>query len=162
MAFPVGWPPRPASATRSIRFYASAAATANFSDRAYLFSTGAGVNTITPLPYVRPGSTAPVSVGDTLSGGSPMGTGQAIQDVAPRTHENPPATQEAVVTPMVWSSSIRIVNDGAGDLEVSFDGTNVHSYIPAGREVLFLNRHEAGVAVRGVAAATPTFHIEAW
>jgi hypothetical protein len=90
MAFPAGWPPRPATAQRSIRFYQpSTVATANFSDRAYLFGDQAGANTIRPLPYVAPGNTDPISVGDPtadlgvgVSGPSslPVGTGRDARD----------------------------------------------------------------------------------
>ncbi len=38
--FPIGWPPRPASSVRSVRFFISGTATANFSENAYLFTSG--------------------------------------------------------------------------------------------------------------------------
>ncbi len=38
MVFPLGWPPRPATQRRSIRFFATGTGTANFSDNAFLFN----------------------------------------------------------------------------------------------------------------------------
>jgi len=37
MPFPLGWPPRPATSVRSLRFYVTGTATANFRDNAFLF-----------------------------------------------------------------------------------------------------------------------------
>lgn len=169
MPFPaVGWPPRPASGRRSIRFFKKSTATAAFADNAWLFIDAIGANTIAPLPYVRPGSTAPVSVGNLLVPGSPMGGRRIPEDVAPPAHENSPATQQAAQYPQIWSGSIRICNLGAlgEDIEISFDGTNVHGYIPGGMQSasgpLYFNRFEAGISVRGVGAATPDFTVEAW
>jgi hypothetical protein len=133
-----------------------------FGDNAWLFIETAGANTIDPLPYVKPGSTDPVAVGDTDRAGSPMGGRQIIQDAAPVEHENPPATQVQANYPQIWSGAIRIYNAGVGDLEYSFDGTNVHGYIAANQSEIFPNRFEAGICVRGVSGATPTVHIEAW
>jgi len=56
-----------------------------------------------------------------------------------------------------WSGSIRVRAVG-GNIEISFDGTNVHGYIPSGEEGTYWDRYEGGIAVRG----TGTFHIEAW
>jgi len=162
MPFPVFWPPRPASGRRSIRFYATAVCTNAFGDNAWLFIEQTSANTIQPTPYVRPGSTADVSIGDIDSGGSPMGGRRIVEDAAPADHENPPATQVQANYPQIWSGAMRIYNEGVGDLEYSFDGANVHGYIAAGQSEIFPNRFEAGICVRGVAAATPTVHIEAW
>jgi hypothetical protein len=61
---------------------------------------------------------------------------------------------------MIWSCSIRICNDGGGDLEYSFDGTNVAGKVTATDvEVIYRDRYEAGICVRGAGAA---FRIEAW
>jgi len=162
MPFPVFWPPRPASGRRSIRFYVEAVCTNAFGDNAWLFIDDVGANTLDPLPYVPPGSTAPVAVGDINRPGSPMGGRQIPQDAAPPEHENPPATQQQANYPQIWSGAIRIYNEGAGDLEYSFDGTNVHGYIAANQSEIFPNRYEAGICVRGVGGSTPTVHIEAW
>jgi len=57
-----------------------------------------------------------------------------------------------------WSYHLRIVVTG-GDLEFSFDGTNVHGKVlGATGEGLYQKRHEGGIAVRG----TGTFYVEAW
>jgi hypothetical protein len=59
-----------------------------------------------------------------------------------------------------WSHTILIRADsGGGDLEISFDGTNVHGFCPGGGEVYYQNRYEGGISVRG---AGTTFHVEAW
>lgn len=163
MTFPVGWPPRIASANCSLRFYVRAVATANFADRAYLFSQGVGANVHVPLPYVRPGSTDPVAIGDVVVGSPPPGGGQSLYDVAPPQHQNPPATQQAVPTPMLWSGGgIRVTNLGSGDLEFSFDGVNVHGRLLEDVDMLYTGRIEAGIAVRGVLGTTPTFQVEAY
>jgi len=57
-----------------------------------------------------------------------------------------------------WSGSIRVRALGAA-VEISFDGTNVHGYIPSGEEGTYWDRYEGGIAVRGAGA---TFHVEAW
>ena len=57
-----------------------------------------------------------------------------------------------------WSNNIRIKATGV-DVEFSFDGTNVHGKVTAGTEVIYNERHEGGIAVRGNGA---TFLIEAW
>lgn len=56
-----------------------------------------------------------------------------------------------------WSYSIRITVTG-GDLEFSFDGTNVHGKVLSGQSCVYEKRHEGGIAVRG----TGTFYVEAW
>jgi hypothetical protein len=63
--------------------------------------------------------------------------------------------------PLIWSTSILIDNTGAHDLEFSFDGTNVHGIVLAGASKTYLDRCEAGIAVRGVGGST-TYVIEAW
>jgi len=162
MPFPTHWPPRPASGLRSIRFYVTGSATASFGDNAWLFVDQVTANTIDPTPYLAPGdTTTKVQVGDLDRGGSPMGGREIAQDAAPPQHESPPATQQASPKAQLWANTIRIVNEGLGDLQVSFDGTNVHGYIPASSEVIYRERFESGICLRGV-GATPTFHVEAW
>lgn len=56
-----------------------------------------------------------------------------------------------------WSNSIR-VTAGASDLNISFDGTTDHGFIPAGESQVYWDRYEGGIAVKGAG----TFHIEAW
>lgn len=157
MAFPTGWPPRPASGRRSIRVYISGTTTAAFSDNAYLFSQVTGANTFVPTPYVAPGSTATVAVGDLTGGGSPMGGGQNAHDV----NTSAAASDQAVPTPMIWCNSMIITNDGLNTLEISFDGTNVHGKILPGETVEFRDRMEAGIALRHAGGAT-TFRVFAW
>jgi hypothetical protein len=161
MAFPTGWPPRPASGVRSIRYYQSgtAAAAGAFADNAYLFIDGVGANPYVPLPYVAPGSTASVATG-TLQVPSLPATGQDAHDAAPVTHINPPVTDQAVPRAMLWSSRIRIENTGANDLDFSFDGTNVHGVVPAGEVRDYTQRIEAGIAIKSTSGTT--FRIEAW
>lgn len=152
MAFPTGWPPRaPRSARRSLRFFVTDTATANFSDKAYLFIDDAGANPYVPLPVVAPGSSTPVDLGS-----QPLGTGEAAVDA--NLSQTDPAKQ-ALPKAAIWAQAIRVSNDGGGTLEVSFDGTNVHDVVPANKEVLYQYRHECGIAVRGAAAV---FRIAAW
>jgi hypothetical protein len=56
-----------------------------------------------------------------------------------------------------WSYTICVRAVG-GDLEISFDGTNVHGFILSGTQTQYQKRHEGGISVRGAG----TFHIEAW
>lgn len=171
MAFPTGWPPRAASGRRSIRFYRTGTATANYDSNAFLFGDDIGANTIAPTPYVAPGAVTPVHVGgvayDTAAtppvygSGSPTGGGQIPQDAAPREHANAPYTQEGSPKPMLWANTIVVRNKGAGNLLVSFDGTNDHARVNASEVREFRNRYEAGIAVKGD-GATPDFEIEAW
>lgn len=143
MPFPAAWPPRVSSSIRSIRFFKTGTATANFADNAYMFIDGAGANTYSPVPFVAPGSNGAVANPPT-----PSGTGSGIPNSPP-----PP------VAPMIWSSAIRIANDGGGTLEYSFDGTNVAGVVKANETFVYHNRFEAGICVRGASAV---FRIEAW
>ena len=155
MALPAGWPPRPSEGRRSIRFYASGSATADFADNAYLFIDATSANTYVPLPYVAPGSNTTINLGSLLVGGTPSGTGQDIHDA----NLLAPLGQQAVPHPMIWSSSIIVHNDSAADLYISFDGTNVHGVVTVVQKYCFYwNRYESGIAVRG----TGLFRIEAW
>jgi len=163
MAFPTGWPPRPASSLRSIRFFVRGTSTAVFDGHAYLFGDQASANTFKPTPYVRPGSTDPVHDGTLEAGGSPMGGRQIPEDAAPRTHDDSPNTQEASPHPMLWSQGIRITSVSGGDIEFSFDGTNVHGRVKDGTTEIYYDRHEAGIAVRAAGGVgTPVFEVEAW
>lgn len=137
MPFPASWPPRPAGSARSIRFFVTDTATAAFADKGYMFAEDAGAVTYTPLPVVQPGSNAPVVVPAVSGGGVSYGD---------------PAVQ-------IWANNIRISNDGPAVLEFTFDGTNVHGSLKSGEAVLYRNRCESGIAVRG---ATAVYRIEAW
>lgn len=142
MAFPASWPPRPASTGATLRFYVTDTATANFSDKAYMFAEQAGASPFTPVPVIQPGSNTTVNLGTPMGGGlsAPTTTGA----------EGPKA--------QIWSNQIRIVVTTA-DLEYSFDGTNVHGRVTAGTTVIYEVRREAGIAVRGAGAV---YRIEAW
>lgn len=132
MPFPASWPPRPASGRPSIRFYATGTATADFADNAFMFIDGAGANPFTPLPEVTGGSTVvPRNAGTGVSSDGTLA--------------------------QLWAQTIRVVS--SGDVEISFDGTNVHGKIlTAGGDVIYRNRFESGIAIRGAG----TFTIEAW
>jgi hypothetical protein len=149
MAFPAAWPPRVSSGVRSIRFYRGGTATANFADNAFMFLDGVGANTITPAPYVPAGSSVQFNapLAPTGTGGGPAGSD--------------PSQAPPTVSPMLWSGNVRVCNDGSGDLEFSFDGTNVHGRLKSGEQFQYRNRYEAGIAIRGV-SATPLFRVEAW
>jgi len=164
MAFPTGWPPRPASGVRSIRFYVAGTATANWSDNAYLFREGVAgtANPYLPTPVVPSGSSGPgvtAQVGTPAASGSPMGAGSVVG--------LPPGETSAEV-PMIWANTIHIYNDGANDLEFTFTAiddagatnTQVHGVVKSGKDAIYRQRYEAGIAVRSVAGAA--FRIEAW
>jgi len=170
MPFPSpGWPPRPASGRRSARMYQNVSiplsgATTPFGDHAFLFIDVAGANMMVPLPYVEPGSTVEVDIGDIDIAGSPVGTGMRAEDAAPPEHENPPATQQQVNYHQLWANSIRIYNEGPNAIEFSFDGVNVHGYIAVGQAVTYKDRYEAGISIRriGAAGVANIVHVEAW
>jgi hypothetical protein len=152
---PTSWPPRPATGLRSIRFHATGTATGNFSDNAFMFAEQTGANTFLPTPYVAPGGEqTQAKLGDLTVTGSPMGAGVGTYDVDPdpRVKVVPPPA------PQIWAHSITVTNLAVADLELSFDGTHVHGFVPASTSVTYLHRHESGIAVRG----NGTFHIEAW
>lgn len=159
MPFPTGWPPRPSSSVRSIRFFVSGTATANWSDNAYLFIDDPAANTFQPTPVVPAGSSGPgvtAKVGDTAIPGSPMGAGASTV----------PPGEPAPVKAQIWSNTIRICNDGGADLEFSFAVTSdmgpgaspVQGVLKPNETVVYRNRFEAGIALRGSSA----FRVEAW
>lgn len=164
MALPTGWPPRPASSVRSIRFFATGNTTANWSDNAYLFINGTNANPYKPTPYVPPGSSGPgvsAPVGDRSVPGSPMGGGQNPHDVAP-------GDTVGSVTAMIWCHTMRICNDGTHDLQISFtcadDSSNdVHDVLKGGEQFVYEFRFEAGVALRFPSGGSGSaFRIAAW
>lgn len=154
MAFPEGWPPIQGT-YRSLRVYHGGTSTTNFADNAWLFPPQTD-----PLPYVKPGSTDPVAIGNqTTRTGTPMGGGRNLNDVNPTTSD--PALQPPPV-PVATSRGIYIANDGGvNNLEFSFDGTNVHGMIPPGGEITFTDMYEAGISVRGVGGGT-AFRVIVW
>jgi hypothetical protein len=166
MAFPEAWPPRPATATRSIRAFKKGTADATFADNAYMFRDLPGANTYKPTPVMAPGDTTAVHFGDYNSGGAPMGGRQVPEDAAVGLNMTPPDGGEAPPHAMLWANTIRVFNDGAagdGSIEISFDGINVHGELKEGEVFTYRHRHEAGIALRRVLAGkTPAFRIEAW
>lgn len=149
MPFPVIWPPPPVSGARSVRFFQSGVATANFVDNAWLFGSAASAHS--PLPYVAPGSTATVNFGPVPGGGSNPNDAQpgASPPVGP-----PPST------PTVACRFHRVYNDGGGTLEVSYDGVTVHDLVlvsDAPHE--YEDRMESGISVRG---AGVSFRVVGW
>jgi hypothetical protein len=167
VTFPAsGWPPRPASSSRSIRFFKTGTTTANWSDNAFLFIDTVGANTYIPTPVLAPGSLAVVAVGVRNSvgvagaAGSPMGAGQSSLDVLPG--------ETGQMKALIWSNSIRVCNDGAGVVEFSFaapdDGsTLVHGSLKAGEQVIYRQRIEAGIALRFPSGSSGgVYRVEAW
>jgi hypothetical protein len=160
MAFPYGWPPRPCPSVRPLRFFASGTSGAAFSDNAYLFGTDAVSGAlapsanISPMPVVPPGSTAPTTLGNPpVGGGSPVAADDG-------------AIPEGEIVAMRYAGTIQISNDSvvAGDnIEVSFDGTNVHGVIVPGETRRYQDRHEAGIAIRTQPTkGNSAFRVEAW
>jgi hypothetical protein len=64
---------------------------------------------------------------------------------------------DPAVPEQAWSYSIAVRAIG-GDLQISFDGTNVHGFVLSGTQTIYERRFEGGIAVKGAG----TFHIEAW
>jgi hypothetical protein len=138
-----------------MRFFVAGTATADFADNAFNFAvspaSGDKSMMVPPSPVVRAGQEVASGFPASAVVTSPMG-GQAA---LPAAQSNPVTTQAA--------STIRIFNDGSGDLEISFDGEHVHGVVLGTDKVLeYRRRMETGIAVRGVSSATPAFRIEAW
>jgi hypothetical protein len=148
MPLPTGWPPRVCSSRRSIRFYKTGAATANYADNAFLFADQAYANTFTPLPVVKAGDVTPP--------GSLPGTSPGVIDALPPVPSGSGMNGDDP-HPMIWAQTIRVRVVG-GPVNISFDGVNDHGFIPADTEQTYRMRFEAGIAIKG----TGTFHIEAW
>lgn len=158
MPFPPGWPPRPPSGMRSIRFFEKGTTTNDFADNAFIFSQQTGASTLVPTPIIRPGDTAAVVVGDFATPGSPMGGGTTFNDLV--------APPQPEVLPMVWADTIRVTNDdppGGSTIQISFDGANIHGEIAGGSEAVYRGRKEAGISIRhDPADAATDYRIEAW
>jgi len=164
MALPPGWVaslglPLP-SGRRSLRFFAAATTSGVFSDHAYNFAVPAAgadpVLMVPPSPVVRAGSEVGSGASPSAAVSTPMG---GHRDVSPAAQASPVTTMAA--------STIRVFNDGADDLEFSFDGTNIHGVVkPASATFCgfleYRNRMETGIAVRGHSGAAVPFRIEAW
>lgn len=139
MAFPANWPPRQSSGVRSGRFYVTATATADYSDRAYMFS--ATDANMTPFPATATPMTIPYNPqGGGVTGPNVDGTAGANQQF--------------------WMANFKITNTHMTDtLYFSFDGTNDHGQVRAGQTVIYRNRYESGIAVKGNGIV---FAVEAW
>jgi hypothetical protein len=146
---------------RSIRFYKAGTATANWSDNAFLFIDGLAANPFLPTPVVPYGSSGPgvsAAVGNQSIPGSPMGAGTALV----------PPGEGPGTKPLIWANTLHIYNDGSNDLEFTFSAiddagstnTQVHGVVKAGKDSIYRQRYEAGIAVRSVGGTT--FRIEAW
>lgn len=149
MAFPDGWPPRPATAVRSIRVLITGTTSSSFEDNAYLFYFVPGANTIDPTPYVAPGSTQQTPIGSFLRTSTPQGGGNDIHNAAYNQHISFPYGGELPPCPMLWCGTLSVTSEDSGaDLEFSFDGTYAHGVVPGDSYRTYRNRYEAGIAVR--------------
>ena len=157
MAVPTNFPLRFPTGIRSLRFFVSDTATADYADTAFFFIDGAGANPYQPTPYLAPGAeSTPWAAGNqTLFPGTPLGTGRNANDA----NLNLAIASQAPPVAMIWCANIRIINNGGGDLFFTFDGTNDHGVVKTGTTALYRNRYECGIAFRGAAV---TFHCEAW
>ena len=130
MAYPDAWPPEQSSGRRSLRFFISGTATVSWADRAYMFADQTGATNTTVTPVVVPGTHDTVNFPNT-----PMGS-------------------------LAWCGNIKLCNDGTGaDLVFTFDGTNIHGVLKKGEQVIYRDRWESGIAVRG---ASVPYRIECW
>ncbi len=135
MAFPIGWPPKPASSNRSIRAFKSSATTTDWADNAFIFSDLPGANTYTAKPVVRAG----LEMTQIDIGTSPSSTSVA----------------------QICANTIQVTNDGSVDIEVTFDGTNIQGIVKQSETICWRDRREAGIAVR-TASSSSAYRIEAW
>lgn len=141
MPFPEGWPPQAPAGYSRLRFFREAATTLLFADRAWLFWVDQANKA---LPYVAPGSTAPVNIGPGSVGGG----------------RDPHDAQGGlpVPVPVVTARFIYVWNDspiGTGAVvEVSFDGSAVHDAIYDTEVHVYEDRRESGISVRSK-AGTP-------
>lgn len=151
MPVPPGWPSRPPTGYSCLRFFKLVATTTTFADNAWMFSS---MMFNKALPYVAPGSSAPVDLSPGVIGG-----GQDPHDAVGGV---------PVPVPVATAGTIRICNDapaGTGSaLEYSFDGVTVHGVLFDGEEFVYRNRHESGISVRSrpATAAPIAARVEAW
>lgn len=159
MAFPSGWGAkgiRLATEGQNLRFYQEGNTTNAFSGNAFAFIDGANY---TPLVASTPGSESPVIRGSSVKGGVPIGGGETN----PASPSRFLASGEPQKTaPTAWSRVIKVSNLGAVDLQVSFDGVNIHDIIAAGTSETYRERHEGGISVRHVGGVATAFRIKAW
>lgn len=150
MALPIGWPPKPNGSLQSLRAFIAGTATNDWTANAYLFAQVTGANLVPPSPRIEPGDEGVVTSGITAQMGGQSGGA---------------ATQAAPVTAR-HAQHIRVKNDGANPLHVSFDATdattgNVAAILLTGEERLWNFRYESGIALRGPDGDT-AFRVEAW
>jgi len=142
MAFPPGWPPRAPAGYARIRFYRAGMTTAAFIDNAWMFSSEMANMA---LPYVAPGSTAPVDLRPGVIGGG-RDPHDAVNGVE-------------VPVPIAVPRFMYVWNDmpfATGSiLQVSFDGVNVHDEIYDDEVHIYEDRRESGISLR----FKPTFPI---
>ena len=174
MPFPTGWVVpsaggrglRAPSGRGSLRFFAKGVTTANFEDSAFSWIEFVTANPYIPFNQHSAPIPGPVVLATALQGGAPSGGGQAPTYSPPIANplrlDLAHLTQE--VTPLLYAGTIRIFNDGANLIEISFDGETVHGEILSTDEPLvYRTRHEAGISLRFPAAgAASAFRIEAW
>lgn len=157
MPFPEGWPPIQGT-YRSLRFFRTGTVTTAFADNAWLFPPQTD-----PLPYVKPGSTASVAIGNqTLRTGVPMGGGRNPNDINPTTSD---PTKQPPPVPTGVSRGIYIANDDITNVvEFSFDGAVVHGVLQPSTSITFTDLYMAGICVRGpiLLPVAPTFRVIAW
>ena len=135
MAYPQSWPPQQSSGKRSIRFFTSGTSSSDWTDNGFMFGEQPGASNMAPVPTFNYGTHDTVTIPP-----NPQGPTSATMD-------------------QVWCGNIRICNDSTTvPLEFTFDGTNIHGRLLKGEQIIYRDRWESGVAVRGGGA----FRIEAW
>ena len=168
MALSEGFPPPRCVGVRSLRVFKEGVVGSG-SD----FDTIAGTNSFLFYdldpdyldPKIPPGATGTqVTFGSYLKPGPPSGGG-----ANPTTHRGAPQGIPNVAPKVAWHSySISVTNAESGgggkDLEISFDGVNVHGVVVAGETRTYDVRREAGIALRplGNGAFTVAYRVEAW
>jgi len=68
-------------------------------------------------------------------------------------------TKEGKIFP---STVIRVKNDSSVDIEISFDGTNVHDKILGGEVIEYRFRRERQIYIRHIGGVSATGRIQAW
>lgn len=160
MAFPAGWPPRPATGVRSIRFFATGNTSNNFSDAAFLFGDTSPKSQVDPVPVATPRDSA--AFGSDQRPSSPAGFSN--------TSAKGTSTPQTKVVPYRHASNIWIFNDGVKDLTFTFDeatdigaGAGIHGVVKAGKDMLFRDRYEAGIALKSAVDNNATaYRVFAW
>jgi hypothetical protein len=205
MAFPTGWPTGAPNNSRSLRFYKTGTATANFSDSAWLFfqtdtlynenlvyspaengvRLGAFVTTIGADGIVGNAVTSDaitinwtessVAKTATLTSTSTVGGTNAANISAASINRatgalsitfaalHPPDTDSIKLTYRInrrqgYSSTI-MIKAATAALEYSFDGVTVDGIVAIGETLVFRNRYEGCIAVRG---NTSVYTIQIW